>query len=112
MISLLKTRNLICFFLNELIEEFHAVISRPRLQKHFSSEEIHQLFTIIDKYAKIVVVKSDLRICRDVKDNFLLNLAVDSQADFLVSGDKDLLVLENVQSTRILTMRQLKELLE
>ena len=49
-------------------------------------------------------------ICRDEKDNFLLNLSVDGKADYLVTGDKDLLVLEMINKTRILTYRELIKL--
>lgn len=46
---------------------------------------------------------STLNFCRDEKDNFLLNLAVDGNADYLITGDKDLLVLEKIEKTKILT---------
>ncbi|MFN8431438.1 MAG: putative toxin-antitoxin system toxin component, PIN family [Spirosomataceae bacterium] len=41
-----------------------------------------------------------------MKDNFLLSLAVDSMADYLITGDKDLLELVNINKTKILTMSQ------
>lgn len=40
---------------------------------------------------------------RDVKDNFLLSLAVESKADFLVTGDEDLLVIKKIKRTKIVT---------
>jgi predicted nucleic acid-binding protein len=43
-------------------------------------------------------------VCRDPKDNFLLALAVDSGADFLLTGDKDLLVLKIYNNTIITTI--------
>jgi putative PIN family toxin of toxin-antitoxin system len=42
---------------------------------------------------------------RDPKDNFICSLAIKSRASYLVTGDKDLLVLKRVQKTRILTAR-------
>jgi len=42
--------------------------------------------------------------CRDAKDNFLLELAVDGKADYLVTGDNDLLILQTVQKTKIIRM--------
>ncbi|WP_345125583.1 putative toxin-antitoxin system toxin component, PIN family [Hymenobacter antarcticus] len=47
--------------------------------------------------------------CRDPKDNFLLSLALDSQADYLVSGDEDLLVPGSVGSTSIVTLAALAQ---
>ena len=40
----------------------------------------------------------------DEKDNFLLNLAMDSKADFLITGDSDLLALEKIDKTKIETL--------
>lgn len=42
---------------------------------------------------------------RDPKDMFLCSLAAGSAADYLVTGDKDLLVLKHVKKTRIVTSR-------
>jgi predicted nucleic acid-binding protein len=56
-----------------------------------------------------VRVTSKLEFCRDIKDNFLLNLATDSKADYLVTGDNDLLEIKGVQKTKILTIRELRE---
>jgi predicted nucleic acid-binding protein len=43
-------------------------------------------------------------ICRDVRDNFLLALAKDSKADYLITGDKVLLELKNFNKTKITTI--------
>ena len=39
------------------------------------------------------VVQTSLPICRDPKDQMFLNLAASAKADYLVTGDQDLLVL-------------------
>jgi putative PIN family toxin of toxin-antitoxin system len=49
-------------------------------------------------------------ICRDPKDDFLLECAALGRADIIVTGDKDLLALESFRSTRILTPRQYLDL--
>lgn len=50
------------------------------------------------------MVTSSVKLCRDEKDNFLLALAKDGAATHLISGDKDLLDLEKIGKTKILTM--------
>lgn len=45
-------------------------------------------------------IRSEVSLCRDEKDNYLLALAKDSQADFLMTGDKDLLVLQLVEQLK------------
>jgi hypothetical protein len=42
-------------------------------------------------------------LCRDLKDNFLLDLAVTAEADFLVTGDKDLLEIKTLENVKILS---------
>ncbi len=41
--------------------------------------------------------------CRDPKDDYLLELAIVSKADYLVTGDKDLLDLDKIGTCRIVS---------
>jgi uncharacterized protein len=50
-----------------------------------------------------------LKICRDAKDNFLLSLCHDSSADYLITGDKDLLAIKNIGATKIISMQKFLE---
>jgi len=49
--------------------------------------------------------------CRDVKDNYLLALSKDADADYLITGDKDLLVLKQFENTLIVTLAQFLEII-
>ena len=44
-----------------------------------------------------------INVCRDPKDNMILELAVSGRADVIVTGDQDLLVLDPFQGIRIVT---------
>jgi uncharacterized protein len=57
----------------------------------------------LGEIGEIVESKSIVSACRDPKDNYLLALAKDSSADFLITGDRDLLVLERFDRTQIVT---------
>jgi len=94
-------------FSEELFSEFFSVIVRPKFKRFFSKSDVDRLIQIIDKYGTLVKVTSSINQCRDLKDNFLLNLAKDSNADYLVTGDKDLLEIKRFQKTKILTIREL-----
>ncbi|TVQ51386.1 MAG: putative toxin-antitoxin system toxin component, PIN family [Saprospirales bacterium] len=100
---LIENKEIIIVFSEELIEEFIDVVNRPKLKKYFSKKDIERVLECLDEFALLVEVKSNVKICRDKKDNFLLNLSIDSEADFLLTGDKDLLVLEKIKSTKIVT---------
>jgi len=95
-------------FSEELFSEFLTVAERPKFQKFFVPKDIKRLISFIDQFAILYQVSSDIRECRDIKDNFLLKLAVDSNADFLVTGDSDLLDLKSIGNTEILTIKELE----
>ncbi len=96
-------------FSNELIQEFLTVATRPKFQKYFTDQDIQTLLRLFDNFATIIETTSNIENCRDFKDNFLLNLAIDSNADFLVTGDNDLLELKKIGKTKILSFRELTE---
>jgi predicted nucleic acid-binding protein len=48
-------------------------------------------------------------ICRDKDDNNIIALAVSAKADFIITGDKDLLVLKKYKSIRIVSPREFWE---
>ena len=54
--------------------------------------------------AVFIETKSTVSICRDPKDNFLLALAKDAGADYLITRDEDLLTIKQFEKTIILTL--------
>lgn len=107
--KLIENKRIVLIFSNELLEEFVDVVSRPKFKKYFSKKDIEKILECFDQFGELVKVKSDIKICRDEKDNFLLNLSVDSNADYLITGDKDLLILKKIENTKILTFSEFIE---
>jgi putative PIN family toxin of toxin-antitoxin system len=103
---LIKRGKVKILFSLELMEEFLTVVSRPKFKKYFDGEDIERLLNLVDFYREIVDVKSDLRICRDSKDDFLVSLSKDGKADFLITGDHDLLELKKIDKTRIISISE------
>jgi putative PIN family toxin of toxin-antitoxin system len=91
-------------FCNELLAELVEVINRPKLRRFFTVEDWALIFEIIERYAIYIPVTSSTTLCRDPKDNFLLSLAKDSRANYLLTGDNDLLVLKIFETTQIVTI--------
>lgn len=91
-------------FSQELLDEFLEVARRPKFRRFFSISDIEVMLETIDEFADFVIVQNQVEICRDPKDNFLLLLSVDGNADFLLTGDKDLLDLIKFGSTKITTI--------
>ena len=65
--------------------------------------DIKTLLIQIETFGELIRVESKINECRDPKDNFLLSLSVDGKADFLVTGDSDLLVLGKIEKTKIVS---------
>lgn len=87
----------------ELLEEFLEVANRPKFKRFFKKSDIEGLLGQIQNFGELIIVESKVEKCRDEKDNFLLSLSVDGKADFLITGDSDLLVLSKIEQTQILT---------
>jgi uncharacterized protein len=97
---------------NTQIAEITAVTRRPVVRPLITPShagrfvnDLHRFGTVLDRLP--IVERS-----RDPKDNFLLAMAEAGEADYLVTGDKrDLLILKQHGSTRIVTARELQKIL-
>jgi len=94
----------ILIFSKELLDEFLEVARRPKFRRFFSSSDIEELLETIDEFAVFIKVQTKIEVCRDPKDNFLLSLAIDGEADFLLTGDNDLLDLTKFGNTSIINI--------
>ena len=104
--EILFSRKCTLVFSKELLNEFLDVVKRPKFRRFFSASDIENILETIDEYADFIEVKSKIKDCRDPKDNFLLSLSVDGNADYLLTGDKDLLDLNKYRETTIITISQ------
>jgi len=91
-------------FSDELFNEFLEVVHRDKFNRYFNNLNIKYLIEIINDKVLFVNVFSVVDVCRDVKDNFLLSLAIDGEVDYLITGDNDLLSLKHFKKTSIITI--------
>ena len=103
---LLNAEKVQLIFSKELFEELMEVSTRSKLKKYFKKEDWKFVFNIIARYAVFIPVISSETGCRDKKDDFLLSLSKDSNANYLLTGDKDLLVLGKIGATQIITISE------
>jgi len=96
-------------FSTELITELESTITKPKLKKYFRTNAHEEMLLAFEPFIDLINVQSIVTICRDPKDNFLLALAKDSKADYLLTGDNDLLDLKKVDKTKIITINNFFE---
>ncbi len=89
-----------------LLSEFKTVLSRPRIQKHqwMRTDEIDALqndlqdAAIVGSGERLVTVIED-----DPDDDWVLNAALETDADLIISGDPHLTDLHQYEGIDILT---------
>ena len=99
----------------ELLDEILiTVTSKPRLSARIPSEVLEEfLFTVRTFGEEVPRITDPIpTVTRDPKDDYLLAYALVGRADYLVTGDDDLLTVdEQIQELHILTPRQFDEML-
>jgi uncharacterized protein len=86
-----------------LIAELRDVTSRPFFQARFRLSTIELLAAGLQDLSEFCADPPQEVVAPDAKDSFLLALAEANHADFLVTGDKELLALKRHGPTRIIT---------
>ncbi len=94
------------------LDELERILQRKTIQ--FGAPELARgWYEFIQTYAVHVAIETRFDgFSRDSKDDMLLEAAVAGRVNYLVTGDKDLLVLEQVETTPIITPREFLELLK
>lgn len=107
--QLITDKRFIILLSSEIVEEYRQVISRDKFRKIINPFQVSRFINVLTSVIELVNLKSDLKGSRDIKDNFLLSLSADGNADYLITGDEDLLVLQKTGSTQILTLKAFLE---
>ena len=91
------------------LELYQKIQNEKKFGKYVALDERLGFVDEIGRLALKIVVTESIDTCRDKKDNQFLELAVSGKADYLISGDPDLLSLHPFRKIDILTPRQFLE---
>jgi putative PIN family toxin of toxin-antitoxin system len=100
--SLIVEKQIEIIISEQLLTEIRTVTQRPKLTKYFPQQKVKDFLEFLTSIAIKIEITSNVTLCRDPKDNFLLALAKDSKADYLLTGDRDLLILNRFENTEFL----------
>ena len=91
---------------SELLEEF-----AEKLAKKFKQNPLDLSFYCAyrDRVTMVNPMELDEPVCRDPDDDMVIATALTAEAQFIITGDKDLLVLKSHRSVRMLSPRQFLE---
>jgi putative PIN family toxin of toxin-antitoxin system len=95
------TSQAILLISDEVQSEIENVISRPKLQKYITLEQRNKFLTELSQQVERVTINQKIRACRDPKDDKFLELAVCGEANYIITGDADLLDLHPFQNIPI-----------
>ena len=102
--DLLKQPDLRVFRCPQLEAELLDVVQRKKMARFIDPERRElMLELLLNATRNVPLVPPFARRSRDPKDDYLLALAEQAPLDYLVTGDKDLLVLGTHLQTEILT---------
>lgn len=88
-----------------IFAEIAAVLQRPKFQGLICEEARKELLLYLELNADFVEPENPVIACRDPEDNHILACAEASKAGYIVTGDKDLLILKSFHGIPIITPR-------
>ena len=95
---------------DEIINEIREVLCRPKFR--LDKNEIGGVVSTLKSLSNIIETKSKFSVTRDPDDDMFINAAYDGGADYIVSGDHDLLDLEEFKGIRMVTVDEMLGILQ
>lgn len=86
-----------------ILLELAKVLHRKQFNKYLLEEERMRFLVGLLKVSELFEITETITECRDPKDNKFLELAFCGEADCIISGDDDLLVLSPFREIPIMT---------
>jgi len=99
----------ILVFSQATFDELHTRIYRPKFDRYITLEQRQRLLHDFNACAHWVDLAPYPVYCRDPDDDKFIATALQAQADWLVSGDRDLLEAKPLAGLRIVTPMQALE---
>lgn len=106
------TNRVLILFSDKLFKELSEVLTRPKFKKYFSASTIETLIAILHEKVELIDITEHFNNCRDKKDNFLLDLVVSGRANYLVTGDADLLILNPFHNIEIISYKMFQNIID
>ncbi len=98
---------------NALMTELTSILAEERIAKYITKNDAERFLRHIGRRTTLVKIRSRFKVVKDdQKDDLVLNTAYSGRADYIVSGDKHLLPLEEFKGIRIITVNEMFDILK
>lgn len=95
-----------------ILVEFERTLGKPYFSQRLTPEEIAANLVLLNNEATVVPIARELRgVATHPEDDRILETAVTAVAEYLVTGDRQLQLLENFEGIRIVSPREFLDLL-
>lgn len=104
-IDLWVTKKITVCLSTEIVEEYIAVLLRPKFSRLGSPKERYEIISGLVELDNTLIVIPDFRlnaIYEDPDDNMFLECAIEAKAEIIISGDDHLLGLKEFQGIQII----------
>lgn len=102
-LELLAERNTTLLFSDSTFAELAIRLAKPKFDRYRTMEQLEAFLDWLTELGEWIVPNLDVDVCRDADDNQFLSLAIVGEADCIISGDKDLLVLNPFEGIAVLS---------
>ena len=85
------------------MQELAEVLARSELDPYVTIAERQEFLRVLGRIAEMVPIVYTVHACRNPRDDKFLDLAVNGEADLIVTGDQDLLVLQTFRDIPVIT---------
>ncbi|OUC12969.1 MAG: putative toxin-antitoxin system toxin component, PIN family [Alkalinema sp. CACIAM 70d] len=96
----------------DLLGELNEVLGRERFNRYLTSEEREEFLEALVERAVLVEITETVQECRDPKDDKILELALNGEAQYIISGDRDLLILHPFRDVLVMTVDEFLRTIE
>ena len=113
-IKRLRTGEYTLVYSQPLVDELLAKLALRRIREKYqlTDQDTDDILAIIALWGILVDPARKVKVCRDPKDDMFIEAALAGEAKQVVTGDRDLLILEEFESIRFVTPREFLSALE
>ena len=104
--SCINSKDIQVFFGSKTMLELEEKLLGERFNKITKNQivlsDINQFLSQIKTDSRTIESSKNFDLCRDLRDNIILDLAFEVKADYIITGDEDLIILKEFEGTKIM----------